>query len=351
MYTPAGESILSTNSIVQVPGFQEECHFGDAQSRATYEAEQAILRRQEEEKKLLEFKEKTAKNAKLFASKQKTKQLSAAEQRKKDAAERRKKMQEFNKSVRGMVKSKPTMKTSSVATKTQQNSKLISSASVPLARVVEKSEPRSTPIRSNIVVEEETQVMKSSKGSGPMRESELFSHKKPKVFVDEGELQKVGMDSSTIDPQVLPQLEQFFYLQRFRAQKSLHDIEEAPVLQTVNIDTAEETKEPEPQTLQAEPTMLNYRQIRDQKKTKTGKTQFQSEKEKERYFQALQALIKQKVEKKNEIPPDLCSCRALEMNIGAGAPIYPCANNCPFYNNPKEYKKALTDVIHSLNSK
>jgi hypothetical protein len=64
--------------------------------------------------------------------------------------------------------------------------------------------------------------------------------------------------------------------------------------------------------------------------------------------------------------PNLCSCGALAENVKEITQVkrtannkskvmsmiqmkYSCANNCPFYNNRKEYEKALTDIIHSLN--
>lgn len=72
----------------------------------------------------------------------------------------------------------------------------------------------------------------------------------------------------------------------------------------------------------------------------------------------MKALINQKVEKKKISVPNLCSCGSLAENVksyaedkttGFQATYYPCANNCPFYKNPKEYKKALNDLINSLN--
>jgi hypothetical protein len=83
--------------------------------------------------------------------------------------------------------------------------------------------------------------------------------------------------------------------------------------------------------------------------------------EKERYLKALKALVKEKGERLDtgEIP-SLCSCGALNENImnlklsgkkgatGALGALNTCASNCQFYNNEKEYEKALRDILHSM---
>ena len=65
----------------------------------------------------MKFREKTAKQAKKYASDLKSKKLSQADQRKQDAVERRKRMQDFNKSVRVMTKPQKQTLNSKASTK------------------------------------------------------------------------------------------------------------------------------------------------------------------------------------------------------------------------------------------
>ncbi|XP_056108877.1 coiled-coil domain-containing protein 15 [Rhinichthys klamathensis goyatoka] len=70
-------------------------------------------------------------------------------------------------------------------------------------------------------------------------------------------------------------------------------------------------------------------------------------KESKRYIEAMQALLKEKLEKdKVELPP-LCSCGDTFWDS------YPdtCANNCIFYSNPKAYAQALQSVLLSCDLK
>ena len=94
--------------------------------------------------------------------------------------------------------------------------------------------------------------------------------------------------------------------------------------------------------------------------------QLQSATEMERYVEALQAQLKERVSKCRTRLPPLCSCGP---SIWDADP-QTCANNCPFYKNPKgmvclysmfvfvcvftfslpppAYAKALTGVLSSL---
>ena len=77
-------------------------------------------------------------------------------------------------------------------------------------------------------------------------------------------------------------------------------------------------------------------------------------KEKERYLKALKALVYTKNQKgpDPEQMPSICSCGAHAENlksVGTAKIHHPCANNCQFYNNEKEYEKALRDILHSMN--
>ena len=64
---------------------------------------------------------------------------------------------------------------------------------------------------------------------------------------------------------------------------------------------------PEPVTLK-----LSYKEARDKKKKEQ---QFANPVEKERYFSAMKALIKQKIDKKKLSIPNLCSCGSLAENV------------------------------------
>ncbi|XP_067296051.1 uncharacterized protein ccdc15 [Pseudorasbora parva] len=70
-------------------------------------------------------------------------------------------------------------------------------------------------------------------------------------------------------------------------------------------------------------------------------------KESKRYVEAMQALLKEKLEKdKVELPP-LCSCGETFWDSHPDT----CANNCIFYNNPKAYAQALQSVLLSCDLK
>ena len=71
----------------------------------------------------------------------------------------------------------------------------------------------------------------------------------------------------------------------------------------------------------------------------------QKERETERYIEALQAILKQKLQSKNIVLPPLCSCGPTVWDANPDT----CANNCVFYKNPKAYAKALSTVIASSN--
>ena len=71
----------------------------------------------------------------------------------------------------------------------------------------------------------------------------------------------------------------------------------------------------------------------------------QKEKETERYIEALQAILKEKVLRRNIVLPPLCSCGPTIWDTNPET----CANNCVFYKNPKAYAKALSTVLGSAN--
>ena len=71
----------------------------------------------------------------------------------------------------------------------------------------------------------------------------------------------------------------------------------------------------------------------------------QKEKETERYIEALQAILKEKVLSRNIVLPPLCSCGPTIWDTNPET----CANNCVFYKNPKAYAKALSTVLGSAN--
>lgn len=71
----------------------------------------------------------------------------------------------------------------------------------------------------------------------------------------------------------------------------------------------------------------------------------QQERETERYIEALQAILKDKLQSRNIVLPPLCSCGPTIWDANPDT----CANNCVFYKNPKAYAKALSTVITSSN--
>ena len=71
----------------------------------------------------------------------------------------------------------------------------------------------------------------------------------------------------------------------------------------------------------------------------------QKEKETERFIEALQAMLKEKVLSRNIVLPPLCSCGPTIWDTNPET----CANNCVFYKNPKAYAKALSTVLGSAN--
>ena len=71
----------------------------------------------------------------------------------------------------------------------------------------------------------------------------------------------------------------------------------------------------------------------------------QKERETERYIEALQAILKEKIQSRNIVLPPLCSCGPTIWDANPDT----CANNCVFYKNPKAYAKALSTIIASSN--
>jgi hypothetical protein len=143
-----------------------------------------------------------------------------------EAALKKKKIADFNASVKSMMKSKKAKtslrssvkvgkenmvpkQTVSVTTSNasymqeshnEKRRAMQSSLSVPLSKVVEEKEPT----EKKSVPEEATSLKssKNSKESGPMRESELMSRKTHTVSILE--LGKAGIDLSNVDPQIVP---------------------------------------------------------------------------------------------------------------------------------------------------
>lgn len=71
----------------------------------------------------------------------------------------------------------------------------------------------------------------------------------------------------------------------------------------------------------------------------------QKERETERYIEALQAILREKIQSRNIVLPPLCSCGLTIWHTNPDT----CANNCVFYKNPKAYAKALSTVLASSN--
>ena len=63
-----------------------------------------------------------------------------------------------------------------------------------------------------------------------------------------------------------------------------------------------------------------------------------------RYKQALRHQILQQLKKKDVELPQLCNCGLSVDNDDTSK----CANNCPFYNNPKAYDAALTTMLDTF---
>lgn len=87
-------------------------------------------------------------------------------------------------------------------------------------------------------------------------------------------------------------------------------------------------------------------------------TMFRNQLEKRRYVKALKNLMIEKFSEKNIVIPNICSCGQLQKNLDTllekgnvsvlSIVNTECANNCIYYNNNKEYKKALSDIIGSV---
>lgn len=85
---------------------------------------------------------------------------------------------------------------------------------------------------------------------------------------------------------------------------------------------------------------------------------FKNELEKRRYVKALKNIMIEKFSEKKIIVPNICSCGQLQKkldtllekgNVSVLSIVNTeCANNCIYYKNNKEYKKALNDIISSI---
>ena len=107
------------------------------------------------------------------------------------------------------------------------------------------------------------------------------------------------------------------------------------------------------------PRELNINILEENKKNEENKKKaFKSELEKRRYVKALKNLMIEKFSEKNIVIPNICSCGQLQKkldtllekgNVSVLSIVNTeCANNCIYYNNNKEYKKALNDIISSV---
>lgn len=85
---------------------------------------------------------------------------------------------------------------------------------------------------------------------------------------------------------------------------------------------------------------------------------FKNELEKRRYVKALKNIMIEKFSEKKIVVPNICSCGQLQKkldtllekgNVSVLSIVNTeCANNCIYYKNNKEYKKALNDIISSI---
>nr|XP_002740124.2 PREDICTED: coiled-coil domain-containing protein 15-like [Saccoglossus kowalevskii] len=73
------------------------------------------------------------------------------------------------------------------------------------------------------------------------------------------------------------------------------------------------------------------------------KKKVQKKREMNRYIDALQAVMKNKIETQNIQLPPLCNCGPTIWDTNPDT----CANNCVFYKNPNGYAKALQSVLMS----
>lgn len=93
----------------------------------------------------------------------------------------------------------------------------------------------------------------------------------------------------------------------------------------------------------------SFLRVQEQKKIEANLAKkhkkLQKEKETERYIEALQAILKEKIQSRNIVLPPLCSCGPTIWDANPDT----CANNCVFYKNPKAYAKALSTIIASSN--
>jgi hypothetical protein len=72
--------------------------------------------------------------------------------------------------------------------------------------------------------------------------------------------------------------------------------------------------------------------------------QLQTARETERYVDALRAQLRERLASCPKPPPPLCSCGSTLWDTDPQT----CANNCPFYRNPRAYATALGNLIATL---
>ena len=82
------------------------------------------------------------------------------------------------------------------------------------------------------------------------------------------------------------------------------------------------------------------------KSVKQRNARLQKSKESERFVDAMKAVLKEKMKDKGIQVPALCACGP---SIWDATPDT-CANNCIYYKNPKEYARAMSSLLNSLES-
>ena len=112
--------------------------------------------------------------------------------------------------------------------------------------------------------------------------------------------------------------------------------------------------------------VLKFRKFRIVEETESTPTQSvqiiednpKEAEEKRKYHKAIRNFLIDKEGERDIVLPNLCSCGRLQTNlrklmecrnVNLVMPTVPdCANNCIYYGNPKEYNKALKDILRSV---
>ncbi|KAK3735835.1 hypothetical protein QZH41_007480 [Actinostola sp. cb2023] len=96
----------------------------------------------------------------------------------------------------------------------------------------------------------------------------------------------------------------------------------------------------EQQRIEEEENKVNHKYV-EQKHAKLQKS-----KESERFMEAMKAVLKDKMKVKGIKVPALCACGLSVWDANPDT----CANNCIYYKNPREYAKALSSLLSSLDT-